>query len=281
MKKQLVKSVFLLLACISLAEEPKLLSLKPVTGMIRADLYSVETVSNPKAVIVLSPGCNGNGAGLVGDPQWQVFAKHQQMGLVGLSFASEINNLQNGTGYYYVTNGSGRLLLDGIRKLFGHDLPLVLYGFSGGAQFASRFVEWEPKRIITWCAYSAGWWDEPRSSIVTPPGIIACGEKDERLGASLIYFKQGRAKGRPWLWISIPNNGHSPDGRVESFVRDYFAEILKAGTNVKSNRSGIWLDIDTKVEVERIFAEKYPSVTAWLPNAELLGRWQSLYKPQQ
>lgn len=276
MKTQWIGLVFLLMACLSKAEAPTRLSLGPAPGMTRADLYHVETVRNPRAVLVISPGCNGNGEGLVSDPVWQAFAKKKKLGLVGLSFASEMTDIHNGSGYYYAHNGSGKLLIEGINKLFGRELPILLYGFSGGAHFTSRFVEWKPERVIAWCAYSAGWWDEPKPSHIMPPGIVACGENDERLGASLIYFKQGRAAGKPWLWIGIPNNGHSPDRRVESFTRDYFEAILENRWKPGPTRTGLWVDVDMQGAAEIHVIRQYPSITGWLPDAKLFNAWQSL-----
>jgi len=275
----LIGLVFFLLACLSQAEVPVRLSLEPALGMARADLYHVKTVRNPKAVLVLCPGCNGNGEGLVNNPTWQEFAKKQNLVLVGISFASEMEDIHNGKGYYYASNGSGKILLDGIKKVFGHDLPILIYGFSGGAHFTSRFVEWKPERVLAWCAYSAGWWDEPKSSVIMPPGIIACGENDERLGASLIYFKQGRAVGKPWLWIGIPDNGHSPDKRVESFIRDYFEVILKNNDRLDPVKTGLWVDIDKRDPAEVNIIRQYPSITGWLPDSGLLDIWRSLNEP--
>lgn len=279
MKKQVTGCVMLLLACLLQAEEPKRLSLTPAAGMTRADLHYAGRVRNPPAVLVLAPGCNGNGESLVSDPHWQTFARKHELGTVGISFASELNDLSNGTGYYYATNGSGRLLIDGVDTLFSGQPPLLLYGFSGGAHFTSRFAEWAPKRVMAWCAYSAGWWDEAKPSDVTPPGIVACGEDDGRLGYSLTYFKQGRALGRPWLWIGVPKSGHRPEGSVESFVQDYFTTILETRHAPESARQGIWVDIDKRIIAEPDFVRQYPAVTAWLPDARLLRAWQAITGP--
>ena len=264
----------------SQAEMPVRLSLAPVSGMTRADLYHFKTVRPAKAVLVLCPGCNGNGEGLVTDPVWQEFANKRDLGLVGLSFASDLKDIHNGKGYYYAGNGSGKLLLDGIHKLFNRELPFLLYGFSGGAHFTARFVEWQPERVIAWCAYSAGWWDEPKSDPIMPPGIVACGESDERLGASLIYFKQGRAAGKPWLWIGIPNNGHWPDKRVDSFVRDYFEAMLGKPERPDPARTGLWLDIDKRAVAEAYVIRQYPSLSGWLPDAGLFEVWRALNDEQ-
>ncbi len=270
---------FLLLACLARAAEPARLSLIPAPGMLRADLYHVDTVRHPRAVLVLCPGCNADGGGLVSNVLWRAFAERHSLGLVGLSFASRSEHIRDGTGYYYVRNGSGKVLIDGIHRLFGRDLPILLYGVSGGAQFTARFVEWKPERVIAWCAYSAGWWDEPQPSPAMPPGLVVCGESDERLGASLTYFKQGRAAGKPWLWISVANNGHWPDARAESFVRDYFRAVLDMRQGAMPAATGVWVDIDTHREAGEATVRDYPSVTGWLPDTRLLGCWRSLMGP--
>jgi pimeloyl-ACP methyl ester carboxylesterase len=181
------------------AKELEVIHQAPSANMDRADLYFVLPIDHPKAVLVLSPGVNVSGESLIRSPAWQQFAQQNHLGLVGLSFSSPEKMILDGTGYYYASKGSGEKLLEGIRKIYGKDLPLLLYGFSGGAHFTSRFEEWAPSRVIAWCADSAGWWDEPKLSAITPPGIVACGENDPRYGASLSYFKQGRAAGKPWL----------------------------------------------------------------------------------
>jgi hypothetical protein len=196
--KTLVSIIFLLTFSV-FATGIENIHLVPSPNIVRTDLYYMTPIANPQAVLVLAPGVNGSGESLVRSPAWQQFASEQHLGLVGLSFSSPEKALHDGTGYYYCSKGSGDKLLEGIRKIYGKDLPLLLYGFSGGAHFTSRFEEWAPSRIIAWCADSAGWWDEPKLSAITPPGIVACGENDPRYGATLSYFKQGRAAGKPWL----------------------------------------------------------------------------------
>lgn len=258
------------------AETPIRHVLTPAPGMTRAELYVV-SVSNVSAVLVLTPGCNGNGEAFAASPAWQAFAKERNLALVGVSFASELDDLHNGSGYYYAGNGSGRLLLAALDRLFVRNLPFLLYGFSGGAHFVSRFAEWKPERVAAWCAYSAGWWDEPKPSEVMPTGIVACGEEDERLGASLSYFKQGRAAGKPWLWIGVPGNEHSPDGRVEAFVRDYFSAVLGRMAE-GGGKTGLWVDVETRAIADEKIRKIHPTGTGWLPDAGLFSAWQSLGK---
>jgi len=257
------------------ADEIEKVSLRPATDMQRADLFAWKASFRPEAALVLCPGCNGSGEELVRQHVWQEFAKKHKLGLVGLSFASDTSLLTNGRGYYHASQGSGDLLLDGIRKIYGKEVPLILYGFSGGAHFTARFVEWKPERVTAWCAYSAAWWDEPRKKSFTPPGIIACGDYDaERYGESLIYFKRGRALGKPWLWISLPRTEHSFSQQLEDFVRKYFAAVLN-----EKPLEGQWVDVDFKKSVSSGEADRNRSVTGWLPDERLDEDWRKIHDP--
>ena len=114
------------------------------------------------AVLVLAPGMNTDGAFFLKETPWMDFAKRNNLGVIALNYSSSEEDLyQNRKGYYRPEQGSRQALLNEIKRVYGKDLPIVLYGFSGGAQFVSRFVDWCPDRIIAWCAYSAQFWDYP------------------------------------------------------------------------------------------------------------------------
>lgn len=246
------------------------LRLDPAPNMTRAELNYVNAVQSPRAALVLCPGSNGNGKSLIQDPEWQDFAKERRLALVGLSFASPKETLLDGTGYYYAANGSGEKLLEGIKLLYRKDLPLLLYGTSGGAHFTSRFEQWMPNRVLAWCAYSAGWWDKPRSTHNPPPGIVACGRKDwNRYGASLLYFQAGRSLGNPWLWVSLPDKDHEHSQALDVFVREYFTMILERGA-----REQILVDID----FEEIATDTPLPLTAILPSRSLLEDWKTIHE---
>jgi hypothetical protein len=255
--------------------EPQKISLPLIPDVERADIYVVKLVEHPSALLVLCPGCNGNGRDWIVNATWQKFASDHNLNLVGISFASDVSLLKSGRGYYYARLGSGQLLLDGINQVYHQEIPLLLYGFSGGAHFTSGFVEWRPDKVIAWCAYSAGWWDKPLSNNIRPPGLVACGENDDRLGASLLYFKQGRALEKPWLWLCAPKTGHSIYLPVEDFIRHYFAFILR---NKQSDSLGEWVDIDLKERAEQDQLKSQPSVTGWLPDSQLFSEWSEIHQ---
>lgn len=267
------------------------LSFAPPAGMTRADLYIVNTAASPRAVLLLCPGFNGNGEELVRQAAWQDFARTSRLGLCALSFASPGEETLARRGYYLAAHGSGEVLLNGLRRGFGADLPILAYGFSGGAHFTASLVNWNPERVLGWCAYSAAWWEEPAlRPAATPPGIVACGDADAaRYGASLTFFAQGRAMGRPWTWVSLGGTEHARSAPLDQFVRAYFASLLSgilAPDGVHAGRSqaaihsaGEWRDVDTKQKLSIHEAMLQPTLACWLPDPSLGVLWNSLHHP--
>jgi hypothetical protein len=276
----MISRIALLLLLLSMlasrAADIEKISLPLIPDLQRADVYVLRLTEQPQALLVLCPGLNGNGKEWLENPLWQTFARDHNLDLVGISFASDVSLLNNNHGYYYARFGSGQLLLDAIHLAYHQDLPLLLYGFSGGAHFTSGFEEWKPERVMAWCAYSAEWWDTPAMRNASPPGLVACGDDDPRLGASLIYFKQGRAIGKPWLWLCAPKTGHSIYPPAEEFIRRYFVSILKNGG---SANGGQWVDIDQKSPTTQEVVKGQPSATGWLPDTTLLTQWQEIHRP--
>lgn len=260
---------FLFFAPSLVAEDIHSLDLGPIPDMTRAELYYFKSTPHPTAVLVLCPGYNGNGSGMIRQAAWQNFAKQHNLGLIGIHFESPVELLSQCQGYYQASKGSGAALLSGIRQAFGPDLPIMIYGFSGGAHFTTRFVTWRPDRVIGWCALGAGVLDPPETSNFNPPGIIACGETDPRLGGALTFFKQGRTVRKPWLWIEVPNSGHVMSSALDDFIRDYFASVLHS-----SAITDMWVDIDTMQEISEAEAVRRPALSGWLPDRKLFKSWE-------
>ena len=267
------------------------LSLHPTAEMTRADLYTLDEVTNPRAVLVLCPGFNDNGEALICQPTWQEFARTNRLVLCGVSFASTDQEVQAIRGYFHAERGSGDLLLNGLRLAFGRDLPILIYGFSGGARFAASVVGWKPARVLSWCAYSTCWWEEPQAlSNATPPGIVACGEEDaSNYGSSTTFFAKGRAAGLRWTWLSLANTGHSWSEPLNHFVRAYFAAILDQAfaptghqidaKTAAGHLTGVWQDVDTKEVLSAAQASIQPTLATWLPSVSLGVMWSRLHTP--
>lgn len=253
------------------ASENRFRVLKMSTGgeINRADIWYVKPPPNPRAVLVLCPGCNGNGLPLIRQKPWLEFAARENLALAGIHFESPVELLSQCQGYYQVSKGSGDLLLEGVRKIYGKNLPILLFGFSGGAHFITRFIAWKPERVTGWAAGGAGVLEPPPLQESSPPGVMACGENDSRLGGALGFFKQGRAAGKPWLWVEMPKVGHSLTPEFEEFVRNYFSAVLQ-----RRNNGGMWVDIDQMHELAPKEALAQPSLSGWIPDRSLLQAWR-------
>jgi len=201
-----------------------MISLPPAEGMTRADLYYLKPSGKPRAVLVYCPGINGVGDYFVESKEWQAFARENNLGLAGLSFASGEGTRD--PAYYYAEKGSGDLLLSGLRRIYGTDLPLLLYGFSGGAHFTSHLVDFQPKRILAWCAYAGGTWGMTRAAKSDAPGLLACGTEDPRYEKCFQYYRSGREEGRNWSWLALPNQDHSRCPEMDAAVKPFFLRRL-------------------------------------------------------
>ncbi|PTX98233.1 hypothetical protein DB345_05200 [Spartobacteria bacterium LR76] len=245
---------------------------RPNEDMTRADINFASTVQNPRAVLVLCPGFNGDGMGMIKDETWQSFAMQHDLGLVSLSFASDPEVLKEKKGYPFAEKGSGTLLLNAIREHYKMDLPLLIYGFSSGAMFSELLANWMPNRVLGWAAHGCGFAGPHVANGV--PGLVSCGERDIRYGDAMMYFKNGRAVGKPLLWLGLANLDHATSKAQESLVREFFSAVLEGKV-----ANGEWVDIDRKLPISEEEANSIPSLSGWLPDRQLLARWKEVHTP--
>ena len=253
------------------------LDLPPAEGVTSAafDCLSDVPAKSAKGLLILVPGANGNGAAMLAEPAWADFARANGLMLGALSFTSDSELLTAGDGYYDTAKASGRIAVEAIRKAGADGLPVYLYGFSGGAHFTASFVENFPERIAGWCAASFGERQQnPVNAALSagraPPGILACGSDDPRIGKMIAHFHRGRELGRRWTWIEVPGLAHARHPALEDFVRAWFAARVKA-----PKAPGIWVDISSAEDASHS-ADTAKTLLAWLPDADLRPRWAAL-----
>lgn len=256
-----------------------------VFGENTYNISSLPVRGYESAVLVLAPGINAEGNFFLEEQCWTDFAKKNNLGMIALSYKTLVNETDSGQNewYYYPNSGSGQALLDSIRKVYGKDLPIILYGFSGGAQFVSRFVDWCPDRIIAWCAYSAQFWDYPQDGrkLTKARGIVACGDQDGlRWQPSFSFYYKGRMENRPWIWVSVPNTGHVRNPKLEEFVRSFFIEELEIWHNRINPQDDILADISTKNIIYGTRARNSNiALKCQFRNFKLLEQWKEIQRP--
>lgn len=263
-----ILAFFLILPPVANGEsEIKTLRLVPIADMVRAELKYAAVPQNCAGALVLCPGYNGDGETLIREKGWQDFAKKHRLALVGLSFASDMDKLSSKgrRGYYYAENGSGDLLLSGLRKIIGKEVPITIFGFSGGAHFTHRFVYRFPEKVKAWAAYGFGWHDEaPQSVAMKPPGVFACGLKDSRLGGTLSAFLSARRAQWPVCWLGISENGHSIDARAVALIKSYFEAVLL----MRKEAPDIWTYAGHR-GLEGFW------IKVWFPNRRIMKDWDA------
>ena len=238
------------------------------------NLHAAKVRGDEKAVLVLCPGMNQDGAFFLQESPWVDFATKNQLGLIALAYKSKPDPMYGEArqGYYWPEQGSGDALLTAIRKTYGSDLPILIYGFSGGAHFTSRFAEWVPDRVIAWAAYSAQFWDPPHVNKINPPGIVACGEHDGvRWHPSFSYFYEGRKQNKPWIWVSLPDTGHYRHGNFEQFVRDFFNGVQVSSGNIA------FADVESGELFESSEDAVQTELMAIFPNDQLIQAWRGVH----
>lgn len=246
------------------------IDLPPPPGMLKSAATFILPDGPPKAFLVLLNGYNSDGGILIRQSKWLKFAKTHGFILVGPFFVSQVNCLKNGEGYYYPEKGSGTALLNILDRITDKQLPIYIYGFSGGAHFTSRFVEWTPTRVKAWCAYSAGWWDLVKSKPdIYPMGIVACGTEDRRYNATIRYFQDGRKHGRKWTWVALKHTSHTLSPELDNFVMAYFATILHNDLNT-CIVDNLTLELTNIPEGTTTFNHSY------LPSSKLFEQWRTL-----
>ena len=205
------------------------IEIEPPAGMTRAGLYLSNELCHPGGILVLCDGVNSVGGALIRQEEWRAFARKYRLVLAEVAFASAdgFHDPESGC-YYYAKNGSGDALLRLLDARFPQKPPLLLFGFSGGGHFASRFQEWRPDRVKAWAVTGVNWWDEPPEGAPEdfPPGIIMTGELEPNLPRTIQAFRARQVKGRRVLWCGLADTEHTIPYFALPLIRAFFAVML-------------------------------------------------------
>ncbi len=257
--------------------------------------------SNPgrlQATLVLVPGSNGDGRGMVQDSVWQAFATQHKVALVGCRFTDKPHEQGFIEEYINVSQGSGQALLDALTA-FGaqskHDelatAPLMFWGMSAGGEFNYEFVAWKPERVIAFVVNKGGIYYTALTSRATRsvPGLLFIGEKDldSRKNTISGLFAVNRRGGALWALVEEPGAGHIV-GRSRDLGAIFFEDVLAlrldssadgngaSGLRALSEKSGLVGDLKAKMYKPLGESAAPNTLTAWLPTERVARAWQAV-----
>lgn len=247
----------------------------------------------PVGVLLLVPGCNGDGRGMLSETgPWAQFANEAHLVLVGPTFQTTLEEVHSRQGYYYPELWSGDATMKALEQIRAKTSvrsdKVLIFGFSAGAHFAHRFALWKPEKVAAFVAYSAGWWDKPKASLRDTPGLIMCGEADERFDPSFEFFGRGRRLGLPLIWRGYRNVGHELKPQVLKMAQaflGYYAQQQKM-EQVARQRHPSGTPLVGDIQSYRFYPENSPEAAhippesrVALPSLEVSQAWSDEGEP--
>ena len=195
-------------------------------------LWVPDNIAVLRAVIVLTPGTNGDGRPWTADADWRQLAREQGAALLGCSMRG-----QQG-GWYYDSErwSSGVMLraLDEMGRQAAHpelaNAPLALWGHSAGGQFNFNFACWKPERVLAFVVNKGAYYSgRPDAAARRVPGLWIAGQNDldVRLENITSLFAENRRQGARWSLAIEPNAEHEM-GHTKELGMVFLASALRA-----------------------------------------------------
>jgi dienelactone hydrolase len=253
-------------------------------------LWLPEGIASVRAVVIMTPGSNGDGRPQVEEAGWQAFAVKNSVALVGCRFTDKPHEQAFIEEYVNVSRGSGKALetaLSAFAERSKHPelatAPLLLWGMSAGGQFNYEFVGWKPERVAAFVVNKGGIYYSallPREAR-NVPGILFIGGKDldSRISTITGLFALNRRGGALWALANEPEAAHVV-GRSLELARMFFEDVLSARRaatlRLVSEKDGFVADLKTKTFQAAGTAAPVDHSTAWLPTERVARAWQAM-----
>lgn len=253
-------------------------------------LWLPEGVPTVRAIVIMTPGSNGDGRSDVESAGWQEFAIKNKVALVGCRFTDKPHDQGFIEEYVNVSRGSGKALetaLSAFAQRSKHSelatAPLLLWGMSAGGQFNYEFVAWRPERVAAFVVnkggiyYSALLSREARNV----PGMLFVGGKDmdSRISTITGLFAVNRRGGALWALANEPGAAHVV-GRSLELARMFFEDVLSARVAATlrpmSEKDGFVADLKTKTFQPAGTSSPADHSTAWLPTERVARAWHAM-----
>lgn len=187
----------------------------------------------PKGIVVLCPGSNGDGRGWVDSDGWQDFAGRHNLSLVGVKMTDK--DPTSIEGYCQAKRESGEALLWAVRdfsKTSGLPLdylPLYVFGFSAGGQFAYELNNAFPERVKAFVVNKGGIYYTALQTALARQnyGLFIIGLKDETWRQDVVkgLYAVNRRGAAEWE-ILAEDVGHDI-GSSEEISRGFFQSVIE------------------------------------------------------
>lgn len=282
-------------------------------GSARYRLWLPDGVQRIRGLIVKQHGC-GDPAAATGldhanDLQWQALALKHQFALVGVKLP---------TGYPLCTDealqdrATERAFLQGLTALVQESnhpevdqVPWVLWGHSGGADWGMQMLRYYPERVIAVVNMRCGGIlntsyqsevlnlkPESVAPMLNVPVLWAVGGKDSHADECVALPKQifSKYRGANAAWtIAIEPNAQHESGNSRFLAIPYLDAILSkrlmpsGGIQLRPiNLTQGWLGNPQTYDVAAINQyQGNPLQAAWLPDAAIAQKWQEYVKTGQ
>lgn len=203
----------------------------PVESTLALARFASRRPENPRAVLVMVPGSNGDGRFEIYDRHWVRFAEEENLGLVGCFFQDKI--LSPIEGYIKVQQGSGDCLLKALEAFRLDHLPILMWGFSAGGEYNYEFTCWltqtQPGRVAAFVVNKGGIYCTALAPEAARkvPGIFFIGDQDAMFRRSILQgiWSMNVAVGAVWE-KHHEDVGHIP-ANSESVAKTFFADTLR------------------------------------------------------
>ena len=254
-------------------------------------LWIPENAPAIRAVVVLTPGSNGDGRPQAEDPAWQEFAAKNKLALVGCRFTDKPHDQNFIEEYVQVSRGSGQALeaaLQSFAERSKHpevaSAPLLLWGMSAGGQFNYEFVAWKPERVAAFVVNKGGIYYSALLSRAARevPGILFIGGKDleSRISTITGLFAVNRRGGALWALAEEPGAAHIV-GRSMDISKVFFEDVLSArvdesGLKPLAEKDGFIGDPRTKTFHAANSGQLPNYSTSWLLTERVARAWQAM-----
>lgn len=185
-------------------------------------------------IALLVHGVGGNGDLFTSNSLWKEWADKNGIFLLGPTFT---NPKAPDDWYWKPEAGSGKLAVDMVKdaadKYRVYPGQLLLFGFSGGGQFAHRFAAMHPELIAAFAFASPDSVSPPTKKLSNSPALIMCGEADNtRIAACRQYYEQAQKLGLRPVWRSWKGVAHSLNNEglrlAQAFLRYHMLRSVPA-----------------------------------------------------